>query len=186
MMDLEGRARRFAAEAHGRVGQVRKYTGEPYIVHPAAVVELVRTVPHTEAMLAAAWLHDTVEDTDVGPDDIQSEFGAEVAALVSWLTDVSRPEDGNRATRKAIDRDHLARAPGSAQTIKLADLIDNSRSIMLCDPKFVKVYLPEKRALLSVLGRGAPTLFVLAETITAEFEAARAPMPYGIRRPGAG
>lgn len=45
-MDLEGRAKEFATRKHG--GQVRKYTGEPYINHPAAVVEIVRSVPHTE------------------------------------------------------------------------------------------------------------------------------------------
>ena len=62
-MTLEAAARVFATTHHAAIGQVRKYTGEPYINHPASVVELVRSVPHTEVMLAAAWLHDTVEDT---------------------------------------------------------------------------------------------------------------------------
>ncbi|WP_019022896.1 MULTISPECIES: HD domain-containing protein [unclassified Thioalkalivibrio] len=152
--NLEERARSFAALAHIEVGQLRKYTDEPYIVHPAAVAGIVRGVPHTPQMLAAAWLHDTVEDTRVELSDIRAEFGSEVEELVYWLTDVSRPEDGNRETRKAIDRAHLARAPAAAQTVKLADLIDNSRSILEHDPDFARVYIREKDRLLDVLCAG--------------------------------
>jgi hypothetical protein len=81
-------------------------------------------------------------------------FGIDIATLVSWLTDVSRPEDGNRAVRKAMDREHSAAAPAEAQTIKLADLISNSRSIMEHDPAFARTYLEEKRMLLAVMTRG--------------------------------
>ncbi|NDF14778.1 HD domain-containing protein, partial [bacterium] len=55
-MTLVEKARQFATLAHE--GQVRKYTGQPYIVHPEEVAGIVSTVPHTEAMLAAAFLHD--------------------------------------------------------------------------------------------------------------------------------
>ena len=159
------RARVFATAAHAAVKQVRKYTFEPYIVHPAEVAGIVATVPHTDVMLAAAWLHDTVEDTGVSIVDIQKEFGHEVASLVGWLTDVSKPEQGNRAVRKAIDRDHTACAPAEAQTVKLADLIANSRSILAHDPAFAKVYLEEKRMLLEVLTRGDATLMDQARRI---------------------
>ena len=144
------RARVFATAAHAAVKQVRKYTFEPYILHPTEVASIVATVPHTNEMLAAAWLHDTVEDTGVSIVDIQQEFGNEVASLVGWLTDVSTPEQGNRAARKAIDRGHTACAPAEAQTVKLADLIANSRSILAHDPTFARVYLEEKRMLLEV------------------------------------
>ena len=97
---LEQRAKAFAEHHHAAVNQKRKYTGEPYIVHPAAVVELVRGVPHTQEQLAAAWLHDTVEDTEVTIEEIEAKFGREVAALVEMLTDISRPGDGNRAVRE--------------------------------------------------------------------------------------
>jgi (p)ppGpp synthase/HD superfamily hydrolase len=159
------RARVFATAAHAAVKQVRKYTFEPYIVHPTEVASIVAGVPHTNEMLAAAWLHDTVEDTGVSIVDIQVEFGNEVASLVGWLTDVSRPEDGNRAVRKAQDREHIACAPAAAQTVKLADLIANSRSIMAHDPAFAKVYLEEKRMLLEVLTRGDATLMAEARRI---------------------
>jgi len=92
---LEDRARAFATAAHAAVKQLRKYTGEPYIVHPAAVAEIVKSVRHTPEMIAAAWLHDVVEDTGVTLEAIESEFGADVTSLVFWLTDQSKPSDGN-------------------------------------------------------------------------------------------
>ncbi len=162
MTALEQKAKAFATKCHEDIKQVRKYTGEPYINHPAAVVEIVRSVPHTEAMLCAAWLHDTVEDTNATIDDIEREFGAEVAELVESLTDVSEPMDGNRERRKAIDRDHTSKASPQAKTIKLADLIDNTKTIVAFDPKFAKVYLGEKKLLLTVLREGDKTLFDLA------------------------
>jgi (p)ppGpp synthase/HD superfamily hydrolase len=144
----------FATAAHAAVGQLRKYTFEPYIVHPAEVAEIVASVGGSDAQVAAAWLHDTVEDTGVTSELIRKEFGDEVATLVGWLTDVSRPDHGNRAARKAVDRAHTASAPAEAQTIKLADLICNTKSIVAHDPEFARVYLAEKRALLEVMTKG--------------------------------
>jgi guanosine-3',5'-bis(diphosphate) 3'-pyrophosphohydrolase len=157
-MTLEDRARTFATAAHAAVAQLRKYTNEPYIVHPAEVVSILKTVDHTEVMIAAAWLHDTVEDTGVSIELIRAEFGSEVSDLVGWLTDVSRPEQGNRAVRKAIDRAHTASAPAEAQTIKLCDLISNTRSIVEHDAEFARVYLAEKRLLLEVMTKADPKL----------------------------
>lgn len=165
---MEHRAKEFATRYHASIDQRRKYTDEPYINHPAAVVELVRSVPHTEAMICAAWLHDVVEDTPATLDEVEREFGSEVAALVEMLTDVSKPGDGNREARKAIDREHTAKASPSAKTIKLADLIHNSRSIAERDPDFSKVYLKEKALLLEVLQEGNATLLTMArEFLTA-------------------
>lgn len=164
-MTVVERARVFATAAHAAVGQKRKYTFEPYIVHPTEVASIVASVPHTEEMLAAAYLHDTVEDTGVTMDDIEAEFGSEVRQLVGWLTDVSQPHDGNRAHRKAVDREHTARAPANAQTIKLADLISNCTSILVHDEAFAKIYLEEKRLLLEVLTKGDPILLERARSI---------------------
>jgi len=167
-MTIVERARVFATAAHAAVGQVRKYTFEPYIVHPAEVAKIVRDAGGTEAMVAAAWLHDTVEDTGVTIETIRAEFGTEVAELVGWLTDVSRPEHGNRAHRKALDRAHSAAAPAEAQTVKLADLIANTRSIMAHDEAFAKTYLEEKRLLLAVMTKGDPTLMAEARKFIGE------------------
>jgi len=139
----------FATMAHK--DQRRKYTNEPYILHSIEVAEIVATVDHTEEMLIAAVLHDVVEDTSFTSEDIHAEFGPVVGKLVDELTDISKPTDGNRAVRKAIDRDHLAKASRAAQTIKVADLISNTSSIVEHDPKFAKVYLKEKADLLDVL-----------------------------------
>lgn len=163
---LEFEARIHAAYWHRN--QKRKYTGEPYIVHPAEVVSLVRQVPHTEEMLCAAWLHDVVEDCEITYAHINTACDEDVAELVRGLTDVSKPEDGNRAKRKAIDLRHIAGANSQIQAIKLADIISNSRSILANDPNFSKVYLPEKRALLEVLGDGDITLWTMADDICRE------------------
>lgn len=152
-------ARHFAIAAHSATGQVRKYTGEPYWVHCAEVATLVASVTSSAEMVAAAWLHDTVEDTAITIEHIRDEFGPAVAALVEGLTDVSKPEDGNRAHRKAIDRQHTAEQSPDCKTIKLADLISNTSSIVLRDPEFAKVYLAEKRLLLDVLREGHPVLW---------------------------
>jgi (p)ppGpp synthase/HD superfamily hydrolase len=167
-MDQVEKARLFATAAHA-VGQRRKYTGEPYIVHPQAVAEIVRGVQHTPEMIAAALLHDVVEDTGVSIDLVEGEFGKEVASLVFWLTDISKPEDGNRKVRKAIDRAHTAKAPAAAQTIKVADLIDNSRSIFAHDPDFARTYLHEKELLLDVLTRADPALVKMAKAQLEEY-----------------
>jgi (p)ppGpp synthase/HD superfamily hydrolase len=167
-MTMVERARVFATAAHAAVGQVRKYTFEPYIVHPAEVAKIVRDAGGSEVMIAAAWLHDTVEDTGVTIETIRAEFGVEVAELVGWLTDVSRPEHGNRAHRKALDRAHSAAAPAEAQTVKLADLIANTRSIMEHDVTFAKTYLEEKRLLLEVMTKGDAALMAEARKYIGE------------------
>ncbi len=162
-MSLEQRAKEFATRKHSEANQVRKYTGEPYINHPASVVEIVRSVAHTEAMLAAAWLHDTVEDTRATLKEIYDLFGPEVCLMVEDLTDISKPEDGNRAARKAIDCKHTADAWSESKTIKLADLIDNSKSIVEHDKDFAKVYIKEKELLLQVLAEGDRDLWLRAQ-----------------------
>lgn len=153
----------FATEWHE--GQKRKYTGEPYINHPVEVMNIVRSVPHTEEMLYAALMHDCVEDTECSFIDIEDVFGTNVALLVGWLTDVSLPHMGNRTKRKEIDRKHTAKAPPQAKTIKLADLISNSKSILEHDKDFAKVYIKEKELLLEVLTEGDPTLYAQAKDI---------------------
>jgi (p)ppGpp synthase/HD superfamily hydrolase len=80
--------------------------------------------------------------------DINANFGDEVATMVKWLTDTSKPEDGNRAIRKAIDRKRLADAPAEAQFVKLADMIDNSLSIFVFDKSFAPKFAEEMALLV--------------------------------------
>ena len=91
------RARRYATRAHADLDHRRKYSLEPYAVHLQAVAEIVASVTDDWEMIAAAWLHDTVEDTAVTLADLEREFGIPLARLVGELTDISRPSDGNRA-----------------------------------------------------------------------------------------
>lgn len=165
MQTLEEKAQRYASKAHAEAGQRRKYTDEPYIVHPAAVAELVRSVSDDEEMLAAAWLHDTVEDTPSTLEDISSHFGARVASLVEMLTNQGAVAGQNRTARKVAHFRHTQQACAEAQTIKLADIIDNTRSIVHFDPHFARVYLIEKRVQIRLLTDGNPTLHQMAEQI---------------------
>jgi len=144
----------FATEAHQRIDHRRKYSNQPYAVHLERVAKTVASVTDDEEMIAAAWLHDVVEDTPATLDDIERNFGSSIASLVRELTDVSKPGDGNRAVRKTIDREHLAQASDRAQTVKLADLIDNCTDITKHDATFSRVFLDEMKALLGVLIKG--------------------------------
>ncbi len=153
----------FAEQAHQ--GQVRKYTGEPYINHPIQVAELVSTVTEDVDMIMAAVLHDTIEDTEITYDNIKKMFGVRVADFVHELTDICLPKHGNRLLRKNIECCRLAQVSGQAQTIKLADLINNSASVIKHNPNFAKTYLQEKADLLLVLTKGNTTLMQIAQDI---------------------
>jgi (p)ppGpp synthase/HD superfamily hydrolase len=170
MQASEFHAQLFAIRCHGEIGQLRKYTGEPYVVHPATVAEIVRSVPHTEEMLCAAWLHDVVEDTPTTIDQIRDLFGEEVAKMVWQLTKPARSEL-TRAQRNVAYRASLAEASPAVQTIKLADIIDNTRDIRAmthASPAFARQYLDEKRQDIKVLTCGDPELITWAEHLTHE------------------
>lgn len=151
------KAKALATIAHR--GQVRKYTNEPYIVHPAAVAKHLELVGCDEATIAAAWLHDVIEDCEVTAKQIALLVSDEVAQLVLEVSDVSRKEDGNRAARKAIDLRHLSHTSHRGANIKLADLCDNTESILKHDQHFAVVYLKEKTKALEVLKHGRPDLW---------------------------
>jgi guanosine-3',5'-bis(diphosphate) 3'-pyrophosphohydrolase len=125
-MSIAFKAMQFAREAHK--DQVRKYTGNPYADHLAEVAGIVATVAlDTDHAVAVAWLHDCVEDQGIAPQTLVDEFGMIVTKGVLLLSDL---ETGNRAERKAASRARLAAAPAWVQTIKCADLISNTSSIV--------------------------------------------------------
>lgn len=120
----------FAVNAHQ--GTERRGKGFPYIVHPMEAVEIVATMTTDQELLAAAVLHDTVEDTDVTLDDIRREFGERVAKLVEEESDVfvdgvSEADSWHERKRAAIDR--LARASRDAKMVALGDKLSNARII---------------------------------------------------------
>lgn len=145
-MSLIARAADAAKRWHGT--QERKFTKEPYWRHCETVANQIAAYGGTESMVAAAWLHDTMEDCGVTYGRLKLEFGVWVAELVDWLSDASHKSDGPREVRKAFDRKRLRDAPREAKLIKLCDLIDNSVSIAEFDRNFATVYIPEKRLIL--------------------------------------
>lgn len=162
MSNLAFEAMKFARHVHR--DQVRNYTGQPYADHLAEVAGIVAVTIQAgdwfaPNVFAVAWLHDCVEDQGVSVMDLAQRFGVNVAAGVEWLSDL---EQGNRAERKGASRLRLAAAPGWVQTIKVADLISNTSSIVKHDPKFAVVYLEEKRLLLDVLTDADPGLLAMA------------------------
>ena len=88
-MKLIIKAVQFAIKAHE--GQTRKYTGEPYVVHPMAVARTLEVNGMDGDTIAAALLHDVVEDTDVTAKDIMREFGTEISNIVIGVTNPARP-----------------------------------------------------------------------------------------------
>jgi (p)ppGpp synthase/HD superfamily hydrolase len=160
---LSFRAMTFARQVHAE--QKRKYTGNPYADHLAEVCGIAMSVGwhvaeiHPDKFMATCWLHDSIEDQGVNPEEIRRQFGDEVALGVLALSDL---EEGNRAERKAASRARLAKAPSWVQTIKVADLISNTSSIVQHDPKFAVTYLEEKRLLLDVLTKADPRLVAIA------------------------
>lgn len=154
----------FAREVHKN--QRRKYTNNPYTDHLAEVAGIVSTVvagEFSQTVIATAWLHDCIEDQGVVPSELARRFGSHVQDGVLYLSDL---EVGNRAERKAAARKRLAMAPWWVQTIKVADLISNTSSIVQHDPKFAMVYLEEKRLLLDVLTNADPRLIEIAREQT--------------------
>jgi (p)ppGpp synthase/HD superfamily hydrolase len=161
-MNLAFKAMMFAREVHK--DQKRKYTNNPYVDHLAEVAGIAMTVAPSvlispEVFLAVSWLHDSAEDQGVTFEEISNRFGQEVMHGVKWLTDL---EEGTRAERKAASRARLANAPGWVQTIKCADVISNTSSIVMHDLDFAVGYLEEKRLLLDVLTTADPHLLEIA------------------------
>lgn len=152
----------FAKEAHK--GQIRKYIGEDYINHPIRVMKIVSEATSDTELLITCLLHDTVEDTAVTFGDIYRGFGHNIMKNVYYLTNCDKSINGekvigNRAVRKQIDNIRLSDAPPEIQTIKYADLIDNTSSIVALDPSFAKIYLKEKKAMLEMVNKGDVDLY---------------------------
>lgn len=128
--DLLDRAIVFAVKAHHN--SERRGKGFPYIVHPMEAVEIVATITPDQELLAAAALHDTIEDTDVTVEQIRAEFGDRIANLVQAESDpvaegVSEAESWRDRKQAAINR--LAAAPRDAKIVAMGDKLSNMRAI---------------------------------------------------------
>ena len=128
--ELLDRAIVFAVRAHA--GTERRGKGFPYIVHPMEAVEIVATMTKDQELLAAAVLHDTVEDTDTTVEQIRTEFGDRIASLVASESDIvvdGVNEEDSWHARKQAAIDRLARASHDAKMVALGDKLSNMRAI---------------------------------------------------------
>ncbi len=157
----------FADKAHGN--QQRKYAEERYIEHPLRVMRICRSYGYPLPVLAAAILHDVLEDTNTTPAQIKdflltvmNEANADhTLDLVIELTDVyikHQYPKFNRRKRKLLEADRMEIISEEAQTIKYADIIDNAKEIVEHDPDFAPVYLKECRMLIQKMKNGNANL----------------------------
>jgi guanosine-3',5'-bis(diphosphate) 3'-pyrophosphohydrolase len=163
--------RDFADKAHG--GQKRKYTPEPYIVHPERVMKFCQQFTSSIPVLSAALLHDVLEDTKVTRKELykfllttMSEKDAEqTTQLVVELTDIYTKTNYprlNRKRRKQKEANRIEITSPDAQTIKYGDIIDNCKEIVLHDPEFALVFLMECKMLLKRITNGNAELYKTA------------------------
>jgi (p)ppGpp synthase/HD superfamily hydrolase len=151
------KAHEFAAKAHA--GVVRRWSGEPYVEHCERVAGSLIALGAPAEVVAAAYLHDVIEDCPVSEAELAAAFGPKVAALVVEVTNPKIAKTpGNRPERKAAVIRHLAASSPEGASIKLADMLDNSSNVAEHDPEFAKRYLAEMAKKLAVLGHGHPAL----------------------------
>ena len=127
---LLDRAIVFAAKAHKDTE--RRGKGFPYIAHPLEAMAIVATMTNDQALLAAACLHDVLEDTKVTYDELKAEFGQRVADLVQAETDAvfeNKSASESWVERKKIAMDHLAHAPRDVQMVAMGDKLSNMRAM---------------------------------------------------------
>jgi len=163
--------KKYADEAHG--DQTRKYTPDRYIVHPVRVMKICQEYDASLPVLAAALLHDVLEDTPVQPNEMR-EFLTSIMEvdeanrtlkLVRELTDVYIKKDYprlNRDQRKQKELDRIKKISPQAQTIKYADIMDNCQEIVAHDSSFAPKFLKECYAILKAANRGNSELHHLA------------------------
>lgn len=142
-----------AVEAHA--GQVRKYSGLPYVLHPLRVARRMRGYGFDSVTLSAAMLHDVLEDTTIPESRIVEVGGPETLDLVQQLTNRSRLYPWmSRRDRKRIDLEWIRKAATPAKVIKLVDRADNLWDIPLADETegFRYTYAQESKNLLACIG----------------------------------
>jgi (p)ppGpp synthase/HD superfamily hydrolase len=169
----------FAKAGHESINQRRKYSGEPYHTHVFRVADKVQTHGFCPAVIAAALMHDLIEDVNVYPyneEGIKEKFGERVCNLVLELTDEftsANYPNINRAGRKKLEADRLSKISFSAKAIKLADLIDNTQDIVANDPGFARKYLQEKEEILHLMVRSGDVFRPLYDEALANLEAGK-------------
>tara|TARA_R110000782_G_scaffold228020_1_gene314683 strand:+ start:20 stop:586 length:567 start_codon:yes stop_codon:yes gene_type:complete len=164
---MQNKLLEFVTKKHGE--QKRKYTGEPYVNHCVQVAEIVSD--YEENCIEIALCHDLFEDTDCDFTVLYKEMvrigfsiseAYNVCTYVNELTDVFTRENYphlNRRNRKVLESKRLGTISYVSQSVKYADLINNTESIVANDKEFAKVYLSEKESILKLMNKGNSELF---------------------------
>lgn len=167
----------FVIKQHGE--QKRKYTGQPYWYHLVEVAYLVYITTKDEISTVVALAHDVKEDTECTDFELDMFFSKYYAPYevkkiiegIEHLTDeyirISYPEF-NRKKRKLLEAERLGKIPAWVKTIKISDLISNTKSIVKHDRDFAVVYLREKEELLNQMRKGDTSLYIKAIRILDE------------------
>lgn len=160
------RACRFAEQWHR--GHERQWVGGPYLIHLLEVGEILASHHAPNSVVIAGILHDSVEDTKTTLDIVRDEFGPIIAQMVHGMTDVYTKKaypTWNRAVRKEAEVDRLANESGDVQSIKCADIISNTSTIVSHNPQFSTTYLPEMAKLIVRLDKAYPLLWEFTKQV---------------------
>lgn len=153
----------FAAEAHS--GQFRKYTGEPYVLHPLEVAEILRRHDRPINEIIGGILHDVVEDTNRTLKQVKFHFGAEVGDLVNGVTNVATDKKVPRVERFWQNVAHLSEQTEGSHNIKCADIISNMKNFPNADEHSLVNYSAEKMIVLDHLYLADSNLIMEAQQV---------------------
>jgi len=152
LVDIE-LAKKVAIIAHS--GQFRKGTHDPYVYHVFSVAERVRDLGGDDVSVAAAYLHDVIEDTFVTADDLLDiGIPKDVVDVVIELTDTFTHESFpllKRSIRKQLEAYRLSKVSDRAKLVKICDIEDNDKTIEFVGGGFAKIWRSEKAILLQLL-----------------------------------
>ena len=169
-MNLIEKAEKIAREAHK--DQKRKWSDDPYFVHPERVAKKVSELKGAnEVDVAAAYCHDVIEDTDFPPEELEKQLGSEVLNLVLELTNPTHTPEWDKKRRiekRLADWQHLLTISDRAKRIKMVDRWDNLQDMGFAQPNsFLRKYLVESRIILEIL---KPADYNMAKELEAVIE----------------
>lgn len=152
--NLISKALEFATDAHA--DQIRKYTRDDYITHPTRVATIIQCLrPYDTISIAAALLHDIVEDTNVTPQIICNTFNRDIEYIVTGCTEIIQEKIIARKNRKRTAAKVYASYDYRVQNIKMADMIDNVSDLLnyqtIAGIEYTYRYIQEKIYLCSLL-----------------------------------
>lgn len=161
-MSITQKAKLLATIAHKAHGDIRKYSGEDYIMHPIGVAEILMNFGFKNDLnlIAGAYCHDLVEDTEITFDFLEDELNVDVSNIVYEVSNPSKLyPDLSRKERKEMDLEHLKKASIRSKALKLADILHNAPTIIRDDPNFAKTWVPEAYKIVEVCKSGSIDLY---------------------------